>query len=256
MVVVFEGVKIKSLSRAYGVQMTTRAISFREPPVSPLSSEPANARFAILKNTTEKSEGELQADTSIELYFSRISSTGFITEAPKEMPLSSLSILRITEEMNLEKDFIFHDKNAIVLIEQNLNGLGKKISIAARNVIVCPKATLRAGELDVRTEGSALLLNVTADVVRLATQGDAVLGNSCITSTEVNSEKNATVFGINQHDTIPLEDHFEAIVSVLEDLISPEIHSYLPNISRLSGSLLEDLETHDATAEESGFLLS
>lgn len=152
-------------------------------------------------------------------------------------PPGAVSVVRLTEEMVLKEDFSFHDTNAIVVIDQNLTGIGRKVSIVARNVIICPHARVEVGELVVNTTGAALLLNVTAKAVRLTTKGDAVLGNSRITSTNVNSGKAALVFGLNWHTAINLRDHQAAIVSVLQDAIPLEAHRLLSALSPTVGRL-------------------
>lgn len=137
-------------------------------------------------------------------------------------PLRAVSVVRINKEMALKENFVFYDKNAIVVIEHKLTGLGKKVLIVAKNVIMSPNARMDVGELHVQTEGAALLLNVKADVIRLEAKGDAILGNSSINLTRVKSDKNALVFG-DEQTTIPFTDHYAAIVSVLQDAIPLDI---------------------------------
>ena len=147
--------------------------------------------------------------------------------------------------MILTENFTFHDKNAIVIIEKNIVGLGKKVSIIAQMMIMSPHAQLMVSKLDIQTEGAALLLNVKADVVRFIAQGNAVLGNSDITFAKVHSEKNATVFGMNAPSPIPLSKHYAAIISVLEDVIPLEVRNFLPIASESSVALLPAPEAYD-----------
>jgi len=129
----------------------------------------------------------------------------------------TLTVVRISSVMALKEDFIFHDKKAIVLIDQNIKGAGKKVSIVARNVIMSPTASLDVSELKVETERASLLLNVKAEKVDLNTGGDAILGNSKITSAKVTAKRDATVFGLNEPTPVSFENHLPAIASILED---------------------------------------
>lgn len=156
-------------------------------------------------------------------------------------PFLETYVIRIAEEMTLTEDFIFRDENAIVVIEQNLIGIGKKVSIVARNVIVLPNVQLTVHELEVRTKGAALLLNVNAHSASLETQGDAVLGNSYITFAKVNSVKRATVFGFNMDTPIPLINHYDAIVEILKDVIPFDAHCFFqglpqPSVAQLTAT--------------------
>lgn len=186
-------------------------------------------------------------------WYETVSQRVFIIEAPKGMTLSlirplpvvsvisqldTVSIVQITEEMILQNDFAFHDERAIVIIKGNLTGLNRRVSIIARNVIMCPNARLEVGELDVRTEGSALLLNVTADNVRLVTKGDHVLCNSRITNINVKG-RNCTLFGINHPIDIPLRNYYAQIISILNDAIPIDVCSSLPIHLQHSVNLLK-----------------
>lgn len=134
-------------------------------------------------------------------------------------PLTKISIVRINN-LSLKKDFTFHDEKAIVIIEGKLNGPESKISILARNVIVCPSAELEVKALEVNTLGAAILLNVKAtDVLWLKANQDAIIGNSSADETYIDGGRNALGFGINRDIKDPLTNYKSAIVEVLMDAV-------------------------------------